>query len=292
MNKNKITKYIEEIKIQLNHIQKELEVVSSEAELENLKNLLNSSDWPEAVLDFQIVDENSEEEKMDRAEGVVDILISDVLENKKFLDFGCGEGHMTKYSSTQKTAYSVGYDIVKTEKSKLNWEVEEENCLLTTDFEKVKEKGPYDIVLIYDVLDHTENPVNVLEKAKSVLSDTGNIYLRCHPWCGRHGSHLYRQINKAFVHLVFSEEELKEMGYVLEEYTSKVITPINSYKTIIEKANLKIKPNYPDVEYQDVEDFFKKTKIIEQRITSSYQVDKKFPEFQMSQCFLDYVLTK
>jgi hypothetical protein len=44
MNKNKITKYIEEIKIQLNHIQKELEVVSSEAELENLKNLLNSSD--------------------------------------------------------------------------------------------------------------------------------------------------------------------------------------------------------------------------------------------------------
>lgn len=306
MNKEKILKNIKEIKIKLDEIYEELneiqiekktekldkiyEVLKDESEFEQLKNLLNSEEWPEAVLDFQIVDENSEEEKMDRAEGIVDILINEELENKKILDFGCGEGHSAKYASTQEKTTSVGYDLVKSEKSKLLWENEEENYLLTTNFEKVKEKGPYDIIMIYDVIDHCEDPINVLNQAKSLLSDNGKIYLRCHPWCGRHGGHLYREINKAFVHIIFSDEELKELGINEQEPNIKVTFPIAEYHKFIEQANLKIENE--DVEYQDVEDFFVKNPIITKRLKNIINVKEKYPKHQTSQCFHDYILIK
>ena len=125
MNKDKILEMLDQITLVekdalptlIDSIKQELD-----EEFQELKRLLNSEEWPEAVLSFQICDEKSEEEKMDRAEGLVDILIDDSLKDKKFLDFGCGEGHMAKYASTQETKISVGYDVAKSENSKYTWE--------------------------------------------------------------------------------------------------------------------------------------------------------------------------
>lgn len=253
----------------------------------DLFELVKTEDWPEAVPETQIVDETSEKDRMDRAEGIVDSLI-DSLENKKFLDFGCGEGHCVKYSSKQ--TFSVGYDIVKT--GSLDWEVENKNFLLTTNFEKIKEKGPFDAILIYDVLDHVENPVDVLNKASSVLSSRGLIYLRCHPWCGRHGGHCYRKLNKAFVHLVFSEKELKKLGCDVE-FNNKILFPLRTYEDFIKKTDLKI--NSYEKEDQIVEEFFKNNNKIKDRILYLYGVKSwrdDPPSFQMSQCFIDYILSK
>jgi 2-polyprenyl-3-methyl-5-hydroxy-6-metoxy-1,4-benzoquinol methylase len=257
-------------------------------EFNELKNLLKSEEWPEAVLSFQICDENSEEEKMDRAEGIVDILIEDSLKDKKFLDFGCGEGHAAKYASTQETKISVGYDIIKSENSKFDWEEKQENFLLSNDLEKVKSEGPYDVIMVYDVLDHAEDPTQVLKEAKDLLAEKGIIYLRCHPWCGRHGGHLYRQINKAFVHLVFTEEELERMGYKLD-FTNKVFYPIGTYNNIIKDAGFSKKD--PEIDRQTIEEFFSKNEIIKNRILKnlkSKKWEKQEPEFQLEQCFLDY----
>lgn len=278
-------------------------------EFEELKKLLVSSDWPESVLEFQIVDENSEQEKMDRAEGVIDILIQEDLKDKKFLDFGCGEGHMAKYASSQ-CQTSIGYDIAKPNDSFV-WEEKQENFLLTTDFNKVKENGPYDIILLYDVIDHAmrkesektpeslgngDKETEILKKASEVLSETGKIYLRCHPWCSRHGSHLYRKINKAFVHLVFYNNELGDLGYELTcgngTNGNRIVFPILSYKKIIQNSRLKIQSE-PEIERQNVEEFFKNTEIIANRIKKSVPVSEAtFPDFQLSMCFLDYILTK
>jgi 2-polyprenyl-3-methyl-5-hydroxy-6-metoxy-1,4-benzoquinol methylase len=307
--KNEITEenqdFLNKIKLKIENVEKQIteqpkglfsmfskEDDESIKEFEELKKLLESEEWPEAVLDFQIVDESSEEEKMDRAEGIVDILIDENLENKKFLDFGCGEGHMAKYASKE-AAISIGFDINKSKKSKFNWEKLEEKMLLTTDFKKVEQQAPYDIILIYDVLDHTDNPIEVLSKAKSLLSENGKIYLRTHPWCGRHGGHLYRQKNKAFVHVVFSDDELKKLGLVYEEKTNKVTHPIASYKlNFIKEAGLNIVSD--EIENQEVEDFFEKNPIISKRIKKIIEVDKgkAFPKFQLQQCFHDYVLKR
>lgn len=257
-----------------------------------MKSLVHSDDWPEAVFSLQIADETSESDKAERAEGIADILLPP-FSGKKFLDFGCGEGHVAKYVSGE-ASVSVGYDIVRAETSKLSWENKKEKLLLTTDFEKVVSEGPYDIVMIYDVLDHSSaDPSEVLAKAKSVLAEDGKIYLRCHPWTGRHGGHAYRKINKAFVHLVFGEDELEEMGVNLER-NRKILFPIGTYNKAIEEAGL-ARESEPEVDTQEVESFFEENPLVKSRILSAFGLDNwtsEKPVFQMSQCFLDYVLKK
>jgi hypothetical protein len=183
---------------------------------------------------------------------------------------------------------------VKNGSSSFEWESKQEKFLLTTDFEKVVSEGPYDIIMIYDVLDHSPvEPSEVLAKAKSVLAEDGKIYLRFHPWTGRHGGHAYRKINKAFVHLVFSEEELEHLGVNLET-NRKILFPINTYNKAIEEAGL-VRESEPEVDTQEVELFFEENALVKSRILKAFGLDEwtaEKPVFQMSQCFLDYVLKK
>jgi 2-polyprenyl-3-methyl-5-hydroxy-6-metoxy-1,4-benzoquinol methylase len=266
--------------------------IENEAEFKVLKSLLDSTDWPEAVFGAQIADENSESDKAERAEGISDILLPP-FSGKKFLDFGCGEGHVAKYVSGE-AAISVGYDIVRNELSKFDWEKKDGSFLLTTDFKKVVSEGTYDIVMIYDVLDHSSvDPSEILAKAKSVLAEDGKIYLRCHPWTGRHGGHAYRKINKAFVHLAFSEEELDHLGVKLE-HNRKILFPIGTYNKAIDEAGL-VRESEPEVDTQEVESFFEENALVKARILKAFGLEEwtaEKPVFQMSQCFLDYVLKK
>lgn len=264
--------------------------IENEAEFNLLKSLLDSNEWPEAVFGAQIADENSESDKAERAEGISDILLPP-FSGKKFLDFGCGEGHVAKYVSGE-ASISVGYDIEKSLSSKLEWENKNEKFLLTTDFDKVMSEGPYDIIMIYDVLDHSSDvPSEILLKAKSVLAEDGRIYLRCHPWTGRHGGHAYRKINKAFVHLAFREEELDHLGLKLE-HNRKILFPIKTYNQAIEEAGLE-RESEPEIDTQEVESFFEENPLVKSRILAAFGLEEwtaEKPVFQMSQCFLDYVL--
>lgn len=261
-------------------------------DFEMLKSLLGSEDWPEAVPEFQITDESSESDKDERAETIADLFVA-LSPGKKFLDFGCGEGHVAKHIS--KSNFAVGYDISPPKIKNSPWDVKSDSLVLTSEFDAVKSNGPYDEILIYDVLDHAEDPAGVLKMAKSVLSENGSIRVRCHPWCSRHGGHLYRQINKAFVHLVFSESELSEMGFICDNtMNKKVIYPIATYEKYIAQANLsKISM---EADNQEPESFFSETPIVAERIKLSLPEDngkkrrQEFPSFQIQQCFLDFVL--
>lgn len=266
--------------------------IEENKEFDILKNLLKSDRWPEAVAKSKIANEDSEQDKRERAEGISNTLMP-VLHNKKFLDFGCGEGYVVKHNANR-SSMSVGYDIKSNSKS-FAWEEVGEKMLLTTDFEKVREYGPYDIILIYDVLDHIENETieQVLEKAKSVLEPEGIIRLRCHPWSSRHGGHAYKEINKAFVHLVFNDEELKELGLNLES-NQKITNPIKTYNDAILSVGL-VKQSEVELETQEVEDFFEQNPLIKNRILQSLGLTEwtpQSPKHQLSQCFLDYILKR
>jgi 2-polyprenyl-3-methyl-5-hydroxy-6-metoxy-1,4-benzoquinol methylase len=252
-------------------------------DFDELKSLLGK--WPVAVEEFLICKE-TEDDKAERAEGIIDIAfyaLSDYLKgnikDKKFLDFGCGEGHVVK-SLVKKEAKAFGYDILQ--QGSFKWEEEKE--MLTTDWEKIKANAPYDAVIVYDVLDHCHDPVGALKQIKEI-TETAPIFCRCHPWPSPHGGHLYKKINKAYAHLIFTEEELHELG-VEVDFSQKTFMPMNDNAKWFNDSGVKSVKH--DVQRIVVNDFFKNENVVSRRLSSQY--NGTFPEWQMGQEFNDYVL--
>jgi 2-polyprenyl-3-methyl-5-hydroxy-6-metoxy-1,4-benzoquinol methylase len=251
---------------------------------EQLKELLPS--WPKAVPDFLICDEQSKEQKDLRAEEIVEFLLPS-LDGLRVLDFGCGEGHMAM-AMGKIAASAVGYDIKAPEEKDYAWEEENGNAFLTTDADQLGE--PFDIVFVHDVLDHIEGPVPpVIEQILDLCRPEGKVYFRCHPWAGRHGGHLYQQVNKAFIHVVFTDEELESMGYTVP-HVRKVKYPMSTYKNWLGKAGIKKGFSIFSQDKKKPEGFFRKAIILE-RLKSVFEKDK-FPGPQMGQSFVDFSIKK
>jgi 2-polyprenyl-3-methyl-5-hydroxy-6-metoxy-1,4-benzoquinol methylase len=263
-------------KMMINNFEINIECLSEETK--NLVHLLASDEWPEAAPSYLICDD-SETDKKERAESIIDY-VDESLKEKKFLDFGCGEGHVAA-TANNSAILSVGYDKKKT--GNLTWE--HESPLLTTDIEKVRDFAPYDHVLIYDVLDHSEDPTQILTTLRSLCSEDSKVYVRCHSWMSRHGSHLYRQVNKAYIHLVFTQQELQQMGLIIEP-TLQYLAPILTQKKWFENAGFEVTSEC--VVECAVESFFRRAEI-EKRLP---KINGSFPEWQMSQAFNDYIIRK
>lgn len=265
-----------------------LSVEDDMSTFDQIKKALESDRWPAAVTPHLICDLNSDLEKQERGQGIIDVVIEDDLKDMKFLDYGCGEGYTIPAVLVNKAAFAAAYDI-----KQYDWEkFAAPNALLTNNFNDIKNNGPYDIILMYDVLDHliNEDPVTVLKKLKEILTPTGKIYIRCHPYVSRHATHLYYELNKAFAHLVLTESELRSLNinFKYEEPNVGVIYPLATYGKFFENADLKVLSKR---EIKDqVEPFFKIPKIAERIITNTKS--KTFPEFQMGFLFIDYCLTK
>lgn len=256
-----------------------------------LKKALESEKWPEAVNPNLICDPNSESDKVERGRGVIELMIEEDLKNLKFLDIGCGEGHAAFVSADYQTAISVGYDI-KRHESWDRFSGQKSNLLLTTDMAEVRSNGPYDVIILFDVLDHLqgEQPEAMMKNVASLLKDGGKVYMRVHPFISRHGTHLYHNINKAYAHLVFTEAELNQLApdATFKEPNIGVKYPLRTYSAWIDASGLKIE-NRRDIT-EKVEPFFKIPKIAE-RIMKNVG-SQSFPDFQMSLQFVDYVLKK
>lgn len=267
-------------------------------DFEILKDVLFSDKWPAAVNPNLICDINKESDKIERARGIIDLMIEEDLTGKKFLDYGCGEGH-TVIEAANDGAIAVGYDINQNFKNLTN------SAVLTNDYNLVVEKGPYDVILLYDVLDHAEfddhpsirprlpladEPTRILTNCYNLLVPGGTIYLRCHPFTSRHASHLYSYgLNKALINLVFNEEELKQLaGDRPIMKTNKVVKPLATYRQWIEESGFK-NPEEKIMKDQ-VEPFFKTPTIVDRILKNTGHTS--FPEFQMQQSYVDYVIKK
>ncbi len=246
------------------------EPVLKPKDFQELCTLLYSDKWPEALDPGLICDINSEQDKEDRAEGILELIIDIHLE---------------------------GYDILKNEKWD-NWETAP-NLLYTTDWLEVKSAGPYNVILLYDVLDHMDYDDEALttkmKELKSVLSPNGRIYVRTHPWCSRHGTHIYNELNKAFMHLVFTEEEIESLG-LSQQKVRKVKLPVFEYNNIFTNAGFRIKDGPYHVK-KAVEPFFSTVPLIANRIKAHYKnINKqeyksgKFPTGPLENEFIDYTL--
>jgi 2-polyprenyl-3-methyl-5-hydroxy-6-metoxy-1,4-benzoquinol methylase len=254
----------------------------------NYLDKLNNPEWPAAVDLKMICDLESEEEKNIRAASIFSIFLASKIHKgdrpaseKRVLDFGCGEGHVVKQISS--VAKAIGYDITAQ-----NWDKWHDRQALTTSFGEVVLRGPYDLILIYDVLDHAEGitPVDILKQAKSVLSPGGQIIVRCHPWCGRHGNHLWK-LNKAFAHVVFSEEELAKIGHK-GMHTIKVTHPEETYSRWFSEAGLRI--TWENLTWEQSGPIFENNPDLKMRVLSHYPGAINISYNLIEQIFRDYVL--
>jgi 2-polyprenyl-3-methyl-5-hydroxy-6-metoxy-1,4-benzoquinol methylase len=265
----------------LDYLRSKQQVVAqstSALEFERLKKLVFSDEWPEAVPPYLICEDN-EEDKVQRAVGILS-LVSEELKDKKFLDFGCGEGHVV--AEAAKTAkLAVGFDA--TPHGDL-WN----GSSLTTDWNKIKENAPYDVVVLFDVLDHSPDPAAVLRQVGEVCTPATCVFCRCHPWMSPHATHHYRKHNKAYVHLVFTEEELKQLGIECTP-TQKAYYPIDTTNNWFRDGGFDVVAH--ETQTIAVPAFFKENPDVLARLPL-VQYDGKFPEWQMSQVFNDYVLSK
>lgn len=257
---------------------------------DQLKEALSSTRWPEAVNPNLICDPDSESDKEDRGRGIIELMIEEDLKGLKFLDFGCGEGHCASLSASYGTSLSVGYDM----KDNAKWSAHapQPNMLFTTNYQEVLNRGPYNVILLFDVIDHVEHeePIALLTRAASALADGGKIYMRCHPFTSRHATHLYHDLNKAYIHLVFTDEELKQILPEPKhaEINNGVTYPIKTYNQYIDAAGLKTVSKREITE--KFESFFR-IPVISDRIIKKTKMSS-YPEFQMTVQFVDYVLAK
>lgn len=262
-----------------------------------LKDMLKTEKWPHAVDPELIVSSDNDAEKMNRAEGCLEQLLTSDLDLTKlpedfdttefvsskikgvnFLDFGCGEGHVVRQAALM-GATALGYDIQQ------QWD--DDNALLTTDFGLVEKNGPYDIIFVYDVIDHAkEDGLELIQKIKSLKKPHGRIYIRFHPFVSRTGTHLYKTLNKAYAHLILTEEELIKLGHKGLE-VKKLINPLSEYRRWCQLVKLKVVSE--KLIRQKVEPFFLTTPIITQRIKMNYP-DEKIIVAGLEQQFVDFIL--
>lgn len=258
------------------------------SELTDLRMLAKSEKWPKAVPDELICNEE-EDSKLSRAASIIQDFIKTDLTNKKFLDFRCKQGHVPFVAASLLETKAFGYDT-----ENQNWDHFDklDNLKYTTDFSEIKNNGPYDIILINDILDHHETDLKLV---KSVLANNGKIYMRCHPWTSRHATHLYKELNRAYLHLVFSEDELYGMG-LMGTKTNKWIDPLPTYKKIIAEAGLFIATE--DYITHPVEIFFTHEPHVLRRIKEKWSESENsdlanglaFPRSAMELQFVDFVL--
>jgi 2-polyprenyl-3-methyl-5-hydroxy-6-metoxy-1,4-benzoquinol methylase len=194
---------------------------------------LTNEDWPQAVSPYMIV--RTDIEKQFRAVQVVG-LIPMALEGMNVLDCGCGEGHIAGEIAAR-ARHVVAYDPVRVQ----TWR-DKTNLIHTDDLGTVTEKGPYDAIILYDVLDHLEgeSPTTLLAKLRDLLTPNGRIFLRTHPWTAKHGSHLYEaNLNKAYAHLALTPDELVIAGFDVKP-NLKVVRPMAAYEQFAKTAGFKV----------------------------------------------------
>lgn len=250
----------------------------------HIRDLMGIDCWPEAVPD-ELLAGPSDADQIKRADAVLDMMVDRDFTGLNFLDFGCGEGWIAKQALERGAAEVTGYDIKKNEK----WN--EINGPHFTHIYNELKRNHYDIIFLYDVLDHCQNPEEVMKQVRNLLKNNGSVYVRVHPWTSRHANHVYKQgLNKAYIHLFLTWEELHDQTGEDPMFTRKELKPLEAYHWWFDKFDIK-KERVID---SPVSDFFfvpafKDLLAIEQNIyEAGVDIDHLLELMKID--FIDYVL--
>lgn len=253
----------------------------AEARKKHVDALMEIDCWPLAV-PAHAVGPTSEEDQINRARAVLDYTLGGSIEGANFLDYGCGEGYIASEAAMRGCAEVTGFDIEASE----TWN-KHKNVRFTRRHGELKPKS-YNLIFLYDVLDHCHDPVKLMEHVKSLIVPGGIIYARCHPWTSKHASHLPKVgLNKAFIHLFLNHDELVELGYN-PMFTRVEKNPLEAYRWWFHefKITTEKSPSEPVNEFFHVPAF--KELLANEQGLSQDQIDPFIKMMGVS--FVDFVL--
>jgi SAM-dependent methyltransferase len=141
---------------------------------------------------------------------------------------------------------------------------------------------PFDLYVLFDILDHLvdRSPADALREAAGNLAPGGQLIVRCHPWCSRHGTHLYHQSNKAFLSAYLTAAELAAAGLAERPTRRGFVDPVAEYRRWVADAGLAVVRER--VHRQPVE------KVFEQLARRGDIDPRVFPHMDIT--FVDYLL--
>jgi len=254
-----------------------------EARQKHIRELMAIGDWPEAI-DKHLEATATQEDQINRANAVLDTMISRSTDGINFLDFGCGDGWMAKQMLLRKVCTSTGFDLITSDCWNQN-----DGVHFCSAFRELK-KSHYDMIMLYDVLDHCEDPLLIMKQVRSLLAEDGVVYIRCHPWTAKHASHLYKDgLNKAYIHLFLTWDEIIDEGHT-PLFTRMEKNPLEAYQWWFKSSEFNVVSSY--YHKSEVHPFFQQ-KAFQELLACEQQLDDKtFPQFMesMELEFADYEL--
>ncbi|MFA5857121.1 MAG: class I SAM-dependent methyltransferase [Candidatus Pacearchaeota archaeon] len=154
---------------------------------ENLRNLYNNV-YKDGKLNFFTFDTGNMNDQ---------VLNLDIFDGKKVLDFGCGQGEVdydlvTKKGAKEVLAIDYSEEAIKIAKEKNSHPNIRFECKTYTD---VNEK--FDIIISIGVLEHTNNPFEVLKFLKNLLNENGKIVQICPSFLNIRG-YIWMTLNTLF----------------------------------------------------------------------------------------------
>jgi len=257
-----------------------------EARKQHIEDLMSIDCWPPAIEDYLVADV-TKEDQINRANCVLDWMIDRPVEGLDFLDFGTGDGWIARQALTRGVNSSTGYDVEESP----NWATIDE-VKFTTNAEELG-AGSYDVIMLYDVLDHCQDPVGVMQQVKGLLKFGGVVFIRCHPWTSKHATHAYKQgLNKAYVHLFMTWDEMNVvLGEEKPMFTRVEKNPLEAYRWWFHEFNIvkeRIVKGEPISQFFLVESF--KELIAQEQELNEDQIKDFFKDMEMD--FVDYILEK
>ncbi len=244
---------------------------------EHVQRLMSIDCWPEAV--SSVVLNVTEDTQRKRAKAILDLFLGrSSLVDMRFLDVGCGEGWLVREAANRGAMTAVGYDIIESDK----WKEREE--IYTTNISEV-ENYQYDIIFLYDVLDHCHDPVELMDKLKDLLSPKGTIYAHLHPWFAKHSNHLYQVgLNKAYIHLFLTYEEIRSLGFEHPYFTRPEPNPLEAYNWWFHKFKIQKEK----IQSNPLHEFFL-VKSFTELLAREHNLDKKGLEHYLKNMEIDFV---
>ena len=174
------------------------------------------------------------------------------LEEKTFIDIGCGSGihSMSAWKSRARTVLSIDIDpqsVLSTLKlhelsgKPKNWEIQQ-GSILDSDF--ISKFGNYDVVYSWGVLHHTGNRWNALRNISSLINENGILFIALyademyHTPSPQFWIDIKKKYNEASTEKKTELEEWYAWEYSLKPYVTKGINPFTAIRNYKESRGM------------------------------------------------------